>query len=61
MRILTTVLLVCIALFSTASVGQTQSAMSAIFSPPLGYRDDYKYGAPHYADYGIKAIAQKSL
>ncbi|RLT42025.1 MAG: M23 family peptidase [Chloroflexi bacterium] len=54
MRIFTTLLLIIVALFSTASIGQTQSATPLIFSPPLGYRDNYTYGAPYYADYGIK-------
>lgn len=54
MRILTTALLILLAIYSTASVGQTQSAIASIFSPPLGYRDNYTYGAPYYADYGIK-------
>ncbi|HRJ43185.1 MAG TPA: M23 family metallopeptidase, partial [Caldilineaceae bacterium] len=54
MRILVTSLLIMIALISTASIGQSQSAISSIFTPPLGYRDDYDYGAPTYADYGTK-------
>jgi len=54
MRIPIIMLLVLIALISNASIGQTQSAISSIFSPPLGYRDNYNYGAPNYADYGIK-------
>lgn len=54
MRIFTTALLILIALCSTASIGQTQSTTAPIFNPPLGYRDNYVYGAPYYADYGIK-------
>lgn len=54
MRILTISLLIVIAFCSIASVGQTQSAIAPIFSPPLGYRDNYTYRAPYYADYGIK-------
>jgi len=54
MRVPIIILLVLIALISTASIGQTQNVMSSIFSPPLGYRDNYKYGAPDYANYRKK-------
>lgn len=55
MRIVMTVfLLVVFSLVAASSVTRSQTNLAMNFSPPLGYRDNYAYGALSYMDYGVK-------